>query len=54
VALERVEQRLARVVLTLAAKIGQAKNGVTALNVTRQEVADMIGRDVPAGYQRVN
>ena len=46
VALERVEQRLARVLLTLADKIGQQDNGVTVLNVTRQELADMIGTTV--------
>ena len=46
VALERVEQRLARVVLTLADKIGQQKDGVTFLGVTRQELADMIGTTV--------
>lgn len=46
VALERVEQRLARVILTLADKIGQQKDGVTILNVTRQELADMIGSTV--------
>lgn len=46
VALERVEQRLARLLLTLADKIGQPKDGVTMLNVTRQELADMIGTTV--------
>jgi CRP-like cAMP-binding protein len=46
VALERVEQRLARMLLTLAQKIGQTKSGVTVLNVTRQELADMIGTTV--------
>jgi CRP-like cAMP-binding protein len=46
VALERVEQRLARILLTLADKIGQQKDGVTVLNVTRQELADMIGTTV--------
>ena len=45
-ALERVEQRLARMVLTLAEKIGQEKDGVAVLNVTRQELADMIGTTV--------
>src|SRR5512140_3335373 len=37
VALERVEQRLARMLLTLAEKIGQRKDGMTVLHVTRQE-----------------
>jgi CRP-like cAMP-binding protein len=46
VALERVEQRLARMLLTLAEKIGQQSDGVTVLNVTRQELADMIGTTV--------
>jgi CRP-like cAMP-binding protein len=46
VALERVEQRLARLLLTLAEKIGETKSGVTVLNVTRQELADMIGTTV--------
>ncbi len=45
-ALERVEQRLARMLLTLADKIGQDKDGLTVLNVTRQELADMIGTTV--------
>ncbi|MGH3054832.1 MAG: Crp/Fnr family transcriptional regulator, partial [Gaiellaceae bacterium] len=43
IALERVEQRLARMVMTLAGKIGQQLDGITVLNVTRQELADMIG-----------
>jgi CRP/FNR family transcriptional regulator len=46
VALERVEQRLARMLLTLAEKIGQHKDGLTVLSVTRQELADMIGTTV--------
>jgi CRP/FNR family transcriptional regulator len=46
VALERVEQRLARMLLTLADKIGQPGAGGTVLNVTRQELADMIGTTV--------
>lgn len=46
VALERVEQRLARMLLTLSDKIGRTKEGVTALSVTRQELADMIGTTV--------
>lgn len=46
VALERVEQRLARMLFTLADKVGERKGGVTVLKVTRQEVADMIGTTV--------
>ena len=46
IALERVEQRLARMLLTLADKIGQVEAGVTTLSVTRQELADMIGTTV--------
>lgn len=46
VALERVEQRLARMIVTLASKIGQQKDGVTVLRVTRQELADMVGTTV--------
>ncbi len=46
VALERVEQRLARMLLALADKIGQQKDGVMVVNVTRQELADMIGTTV--------
>jgi CRP/FNR family transcriptional regulator len=46
VALERVEQRLARVVLALAEKMGRQAEGGVALNVTRQELADMIGTTV--------
>lgn len=45
-ALERVEQRLARMLLTLADKIGQQEDGITVLSVTRQELADMIGTTV--------
>jgi len=45
-ALERVEQRLARMLLTLADKIGHQKDRVTVLEVTRQELADMIGTTV--------
>src|SRR5450759_615059 len=43
IALERVEQRLARMLLTLADKIGQQRAGVTEVSITRQELADMIG-----------
>lgn len=46
VALERVEQRLARAVLALAKKIGVDDHGNTALDVTRQELADMTGTTV--------
>jgi CRP-like cAMP-binding protein len=45
-ALERVEQRLARMLLTLAEKMGREKDGVTVLDVTRHELADMIGTTV--------
>jgi CRP-like cAMP-binding protein len=46
VALERVEQRLARTVLALVEKIGEPSDGGTNLNVTRQELADMVGTTV--------
>ena len=46
VALEPVEQRLARVLLALAAKVGQQRDGVWVVSVTRQELADMIGTTV--------
>lgn len=46
VALEPVEQRLARTVLALAKKIGVHEDGHLALGVTRQELADMIGTTV--------
>ena len=46
IALERVEQRLARMLLTLADKIGHRNGTVTELNITRQELADMIGTTV--------
>jgi CRP-like cAMP-binding protein len=45
-ALERVEQRLARMLLSLADRIGHEENGVTVLSVTRQELADMVGTTV--------
>lgn len=45
-ALERVEQRLARMLLTLADKIGQRQTHTVLLSVTRQELADMIGTTV--------
>ncbi len=46
VALERVEQRLARALLTLASKIGIHETGGTVVKVTRQELADMTGTTV--------
>jgi CRP-like cAMP-binding protein len=46
IALERVEQRLARMLLTLADKIGQRHKDITEVSVTRQELADMIGTTV--------
>jgi CRP-like cAMP-binding protein len=46
VALEPVEQRLARMLLTLVPKIGRKEGGVTVLPVTRQELADMVGTTV--------
>jgi len=46
VALEPVEQRLARVLLALTTKIGHTEDGVTVLPVTRQELADMVGTTV--------
>jgi CRP/FNR family transcriptional regulator len=46
IALEPVEQRLARVLLTLADKIGQRSGTVTEVNVTREEFADMVGTTV--------
>jgi CRP/FNR family transcriptional regulator len=46
IALERVEQRLARMLLVLADKIGQKGGQDTVLSVTRQELADMVGTTV--------
>jgi CRP/FNR family transcriptional regulator len=46
VALERVEQRLARALLTLASKIGVDEEGGRLVTVTRQELADMTGTTV--------
>jgi CRP/FNR family transcriptional regulator len=46
IALERVEQRLARMLLALAEKIGQRRGAMVELNVSRQELADMIGTTV--------
>lgn len=46
VALEPVEQRLARMLLGLAEKIGKKKGGLTTLAITRQELADMVGTTV--------
>jgi CRP-like cAMP-binding protein len=51
VALERVEQRLARALLTLAEKIGVDEEGTTALAVTRQELADMTGTTVESAIR---
>ena len=45
-ALEPVEQRLARLLLTLANKVGRQRDGVVVVNATRQELADMIGTTV--------
>ncbi len=45
-ALEKVEQRLAKIVLTLAEKIGHKHASAITLNVTRQELADMAGTTV--------
>ncbi len=46
VALEPVEQRLARLLLTLASKLGQPCDGLAVVSATRQELADMIGTTV--------
>lgn len=46
VALEPVEQRLARLLLTLASKVGQQQDGLVVVSATRQELADMIGTTV--------
>ena len=46
IATEPVEQRLARMLLVLAKKLGQRKDGIIVLSVTRQELADMIGSTV--------
>jgi len=46
IAFERVEQRMARALLGLAAKIGQHKTGAVALRVTRRELAGMVGTTV--------
>ncbi len=51
VALERVEQRLARALLALAPKIGANNNGHTLLTVTRQELADMTGTTVESAIR---
>jgi CRP/FNR family transcriptional regulator len=51
VALERVEQRLARALLTLVRKIGVADDGRTVLEVTRQELADMTGTTVESAIR---
>lgn len=46
VALERVEQRLARALITLAEKIGVKERAEISISVTRQELADMTGTTV--------
>jgi CRP-like cAMP-binding protein len=46
VALEPVEQRLARLLLTLADKVGQRTDGLPVVRTTRKELADMIGTTV--------
>lgn len=46
VALDPVEQRLAKLLLTLGDKVGQERDGVTVVVATRQELADMIGTTV--------
>ena len=46
VALEPVEQRLARLLLTLAGKFGQKQDGLMMVSATRQDLADMIGTTV--------
>ncbi|MCC6846958.1 MAG: Crp/Fnr family transcriptional regulator [Deltaproteobacteria bacterium] len=46
VALEPVEQRLARMLLALTPKIGRREDGVTVLPITRRELADMVGTTV--------
>jgi len=46
VALDRVDQRLARMLLTLADKIGRSDGGVAVLTLTRQQLADMVGTTV--------
>jgi CRP-like cAMP-binding protein len=45
-ALEKVEQRLAKMLLTLADKVGQHKAGAIVVSITRQELADMVGATV--------
>jgi CRP/FNR family transcriptional regulator, nitrogen oxide reductase regulator len=45
IALERVEQRLARMLVTLSEKIGQGEEKQT-LKITRHELAEMIGTTV--------
>lgn len=46
VALEPVEQRFARLLLTLADKMGRSQGDAIAISATRQELADMIGTTV--------
>jgi CRP-like cAMP-binding protein len=45
-ALEKVEQRLAKMVLRLADKVGEKRTEAVVLNVTRQELAEMVGTTV--------
>jgi len=45
-ALEKVEQRLAKMVLRLADKVGEKETEAVVLNVTRQKLADMVGTTV--------
>lgn len=46
VALERVEQRLARALLTLGQRIGRQEGALTLVSVTRRELAEMVGTTV--------
>lgn len=51
VALEKVEQRLARALLALAHKIGIDDQGRKVTSVTRQELADMTGTTVESAIR---
>jgi len=53
VALERVEQRLARALLTLAEKIGRQEEAGIVVTLTRQELADMVGSTVETAIRVV-
>jgi CRP/FNR family transcriptional regulator len=46
VALEPVEQRFARLLLALAEKVGEERDGRRVVSATRQQLADMIGTTV--------